>query len=75
MSGRGRPVTPFSTRTQDSYVRSVSGLAKYYTRSPDLISEEEIRQYFVHLTCERKLAHATVNIAMCGIKFYDYRVE
>jgi site-specific recombinase XerD len=60
----------FSSRTQDSYVRSVSGLAKYYMRSPDLISEEEIRRYFVHLTCERKLARATVNIAMCGIKFF-----
>jgi integrase/recombinase XerD len=60
----------FSTRTQDSYVRSVSGLAKYYMRSPDLISEEEIRRYFVYLTCERKLARATVNIAICGIKFF-----
>ncbi len=60
----------FSTRTQDSYVRSVSGLANYYMRSPDLINEEEIRRYFVHLTCERKLARATVNIAMCGIKFF-----
>ncbi|MBW1659985.1 MAG: phage integrase N-terminal SAM-like domain-containing protein [Deltaproteobacteria bacterium] len=60
----------FSNRTQDSYVRSVSGLAKYYMRSPDLISEEEIRRYFVHLTCERKLSRATVNIAICGIKFF-----
>jgi site-specific recombinase XerD len=60
----------FSTRTQDSYVRSVSGLAKYYMRSPELISEEDIRRYFVHLTCERKLARATVNIAICGIKFF-----
>ena len=60
----------FSTRTQESYVRSVYGLTKYYMRSPDLISEEDIRSYFVHLTCERKLARATVNIAMCGIKFF-----
>ncbi len=60
----------FSSRTQDSYVRAVSGLAEYYMRSPDSISEEEIRRYFVHLTCERKLARATVNIAMCGIKFF-----
>ncbi|MCK5529050.1 MAG: tyrosine-type recombinase/integrase [Kiritimatiellae bacterium] len=60
----------FSSKTQDSYVRSVSGLAKYYMRSPDLISEEEIRRYFVYLICERKLARATVNIALCGIKFF-----
>ena len=26
--------------------------------------------YFVHLTCERKLARPTVTIALCGIKFF-----
>jgi site-specific recombinase XerD len=59
----------FSERTQDSYVRSVEGLTRYHMRSPEVLSEEEIRQYFVHLTCERKLARPTVTIALCGIKF------
>lgn len=60
----------FSNRTQDSYVRSVTALACYYRKSPDLLSEEDIRSYFVHLTCERKLARPTVTIALCGIKFF-----
>ena len=60
----------FSPRTQQSYVRSVLALADYYGRSPDRISEEEIRRYFVHLTRERKLARATITIALCGIKFF-----
>jgi len=60
----------FSVRTQDSYVRSVSGLAKYHGESPDQLTEEQIRQYFVHLCCERKLARPTVTIALCGIKFF-----
>ena len=60
----------FSQRTQESYVRSVLGLACYYHRSPEQIVEEEIRGYFVHLTCERKLARATITIALCGIKFF-----
>ncbi len=60
----------FSIRTQSSYVRSVKGLAAYYNRSPERLSEEEIRKYFVHLTCERKLARPTVTIALCGIKFF-----
>lgn len=59
----------FSNRTQDSYVRSVTGLAQHYMRSPEVLSDEEIRSYFVHLTCERKLARPTVTIALCGIKF------
>jgi site-specific recombinase XerD len=60
----------FSQRTQQSYVRSVEGLAKYFNRSPDQLAEEQIRNYFVHLTCERKLARPTVTIALCGIKFF-----
>jgi len=63
----------FSVRTQDSYVRSVLGLACHYHRSPDQITEEEIRGYFVHLTCKRKLARPTVTIALCGIKFFYER--
>jgi len=60
----------FSVRTQQSYLRSVLGLAKHYRRSPDQLTEEEIRGFFVHLTCERKLARPTVTIALCGIKFF-----
>jgi len=60
----------FAPKTQASYVRSVEGLARFYMRSPGLLSEEEIRKYFVHLTCERKLARPTVTIALCGIKFF-----
>lgn len=60
----------FSAKTQASYVRAVEGLTRYHMRSPDQLSEEEIRQYFVHLTCERKLARPTVTIALCGIKFF-----
>lgn len=64
----------FSERTQQSYVRSVLGLAKYWGRSPDQLSPEEVRRYFVHLTCERKLARPTITIALCGIKFFWEKV-
>lgn len=60
----------FSPRTQQSYTRSVAQLATYYDRSPDQLSEKEIRRYFVHLTRERKLARPTITIALCGIKFF-----
>ena len=59
----------FARKTQLSYVRSVERLTRYFGRSPDTLSDEEIRRYFVHLTSERKLARATVTIALCGIKF------
>jgi len=60
----------FSAQTQAAYVHAVRSLAKYFGRSPDLISEEELRRYFLHLTLERKLARPTVTSALCGIKFF-----
>src|SRR2546425_749474 len=59
----------YSPKTQSCYVGPVSGLAKPYHKSPDLISEEELRRYFLFLTLEKKVARATATIALCGIKF------
>lgn len=59
----------FTAKTQGSYVRAVEGLARYHNRGPESLSDEEIRRYFVHLKCERKLARPTITIALCGIKF------
>jgi integrase/recombinase XerD len=64
----------FAERTQQSYVRAVLGLARYYARSPEQITPKEIHRYFVHLTCERKLARPTITIALCGIKFFYEKV-
>ena len=59
----------FTPKTQLSYLRAVEGLARYHSRSPETLADEEIRRYFVHLKCERKLARPTITIALCGIKF------
>jgi integrase/recombinase XerD len=59
----------FTEKTQRSYVRAVAGLSRFHNRSPETLSNEEIRRYFVHLKCERKLARPTITIALCGIKF------
>ena len=60
----------FSPRTFDSYTRSVSQLSQHYNRSPDKITPEEIRAYFLHIKREKKWARPTVTIALCGIKFF-----
>jgi integrase/recombinase XerD len=59
-----------SARTQEAYARAVRQLAQYYHRSPDQLSDEELRQYFLYLTNEKKLARPTATIALCGIKFF-----
>jgi integrase/recombinase XerD len=60
----------FSARTQEAYVAAVRQLAQHFHRSPDQIGEEDLRQYFLYLTQEKKVARATATIALCGIKFF-----
>lgn len=63
----------FSPETQRVYLSAVRGLAKHFGKSPDLISEEELRQYFLHLTLERHCARSTVTSILCAIKFFFQR--
>jgi site-specific recombinase XerD len=51
-------------------VAGVRHLAEHYRRSPDQLTEEELRQYFLYLANEKKVARATATIALCGIKFF-----
>jgi hypothetical protein len=59
-----------SERTQECYVRAVRQLAQHYHKSPDLITEEELRQYFLHIKNVKKYSRAASTIAICGIKFF-----
>ncbi len=59
-----------SETTQVAYVRSVYKLAEYFGKSPDKITTEELRSYFIHESKKRKWARATYTVAICGIKFF-----
>ena len=59
-----------SERTQESYVRAVRQLAEHYNKSPQIITEEELRDYFLYVKNEKKWARSTSTIALCGIKFF-----
>jgi len=58
-----------SPRTQESYIAAVVGLTRFYRRSPDQLTEDQIRDYIVYLLEERKLAWSSVNVALAGIRF------
>ena len=58
-----------SARTQEMYGRAVRQLADYDHKSPDRITEEELRDYFLSLTNDKHYARAASTIALCGIKF------
>jgi site-specific recombinase XerD len=59
-----------AARTQESYVLTVHGLAQHYKRSPDQLSDEEIRAFFLHLINERKSSASTLTVYFSGIKFF-----
>ena len=63
----------FAERTKDSYLRVVRQLAAYFNKSPDQISEEDLRQYFLYLKNVKKASRSTITLALCGIKFFYER--
>ena len=64
--------TGLSKQTQRSYITGVKGVAKHYKRSPELITDDQVRAYFRHLVMERKLARASCYAYLSGI-IYFYR--
>jgi len=59
-----------SERTRECYVRAVRQRAQHYHKSPELITEEELRQYFLYIKNVKKYSRAASTIAICGIKFF-----
>lgn len=57
-------------KTQEAYLGAVRQLAAHYQRSPDQLSEEELRQYFLYLTDVKRVSASTLTIALTGIKFF-----
>lgn len=65
-----------SANTQRVYVFAVRDLASYYNRSPDQVSHEQLRRYFLYLTQEKKLSRSSCTIALCAIKFlYEHTLH
>ena len=62
-----------SERTVHAYVASVYALTKYHRKSPDLISDEEIRNWLLHRLTVRKLSASSLNVAVNAIRsFHRY---
>jgi integrase/recombinase XerD len=59
-----------SELTQEAYTRAVRQLAEHYHKSPDLITEEELRQYFLHIINVKHYSRNSTTIALCGIRFF-----
>lgn len=62
----------YSQRTQDTYLYAVRKLSGHFQKSPDQITNEELREYL--LWHKDKYAPNTTTIALCGIKFFYQKI-
>jgi integrase/recombinase XerD len=61
---------PISPRTQQAYLACVRQWAEHFNAAPDLITAEQLRQYFIHLKCIKKVARQTSTQVLCAIKLF-----
>jgi hypothetical protein len=57
-------------RTQQAYTRSVRKLVEFFDKSPELISETELQDYFLHRRIVDEWSPNTMRICHAGIRFF-----
>jgi integrase/recombinase XerD len=67
---RDMEVRRFSGRTIEAYVAGVRGLATYYRRSPDQLSDEEVHRYLLYIREQRGLSASTCNQIRAAVRFF-----
>ena len=67
---RDLTIRMFAPTTKESYIRAVSGLAKYYMIQPDKLTEEQLLDYIHFLSVDRKLSCSSINVATAGLRFF-----
>jgi site-specific recombinase XerD len=73
-SMRALQLAGMSDRTQQCYTRAVRQLVDFYKKTSDLITEQELQDYFLHRKNVSKWSAATMRICYSGIKFFFINV-
>lgn len=63
----------YAASTIGSYVEHVSRFALHFQRSPEELTEEDVRTYLVYLVRERQYSWSHYNVTVCALRFL-YRV-
>ena len=66
-------LTSKAQRTHDGYLREIRKLADHCRMTPDQITEQQVRTYFLHLKNERKFAAGSLTVTLSALKFF-YRI-
>ena len=62
-----------SKRTHEGYLRAVRQLADFCKLSPDQITEDQLRKFFLHLKNDKAFASGSLRVAYSGVKFFYTR--
>lgn len=57
-------------KTQEVYLRSIRQLQEYCKKPVEKLTNKDIKKYFLYKRNEIKWSNVTLNIHLCGIKFY-----
>lgn len=63
LTGKGK-------RTHDGYLREIRKLADFCKASPDQVTEQQMRAYFLHLKIERNFAAGSLTVTLSAFKFF-----
>lgn len=63
----------YSQATARAYVGAIRRFAEYFHRSPEFLGPEQIRQYHLHLSRERKLAPKGIRTQMSALRFLYFK--
>ena len=63
LTGKGK-------RTHDGYLREIRKLADYWRCSPDKVSEQQVRTYYLYLINEKRCAEGTMRVTLSAFKFF-----
>lgn len=63
-------VRGFSPHTKENYVGAIDRLARHYGRSPDQISNEELKLYLLYLIRDQQRSHSTLNVTAGAFRFF-----
>ena len=62
-----------SASTHRTYLQAVSQMAQHYGRSPDRISNRDVKAYLFHLHQNKKRSTSTCNVAAAALRFLYHR--
>ena len=59
----------YAESTIDAYIHTVEHFSRHFHRSPDQLTEQELRDYFTYLVETKKVPSSTLRTEIFGVKF------